>query len=113
MDGESQFVDVAALADLAPDTPRHVVVDGRHLVVALLEDGAVIAISAICPHAMGDFAGGLIARGQIICPMHHYRYDLRTGACAWPQGEGGRLTRFETQTRDGRVWVRAPQPAWW
>ena len=110
---DDDFISVAALDDLEPNVPRHIVVDGRHAVVALLDDGRVAAFSAVCPHAMGDLADGLITRGQVICPMHHYRYDLGTGECAWPRGEGGRLARYPVEIRAGQVYVRIPKPAWW
>ena len=107
------FVRVACLDEVEPGEMRHVVVDGRHVALALLDGGGVAAFNAVCPHAMGDLADGLIARGQVICPMHHYRYDVRTGECLWPRGEGGRLTRYTVEIRAGEVFVNVPRPAWW
>ncbi len=110
---DDDFIPVAALDDLERNEPRHVIANGRHAVVARLDDDRVVAFDMVCPHAMGNLTEGLIVRGQVICPMHHYRYDLVTGECAWPRGEGGRLARYAVEIRAGQVCVRIPKPAWW
>ena len=107
------FVAVVALDDLPVDAPHAARVNGRPVVVVRLSDGSVRAVSANCPHALGDLGEGLLVRDQIICPQHHYRYDLRSGACLHPRGEGGRLTPYPVEIRGGMVWVQAPAPAWW
>ena len=79
-------------ADLKLNRPRYVNVKGNHLVVALVdakESGStpeLVAFSALCPHQMGELSGGMLGDGGIDCPLHFYRFDVRTGACMWFQG---------------------------
>jgi len=40
----------------------------------------VYAFQHLCPHQSASLVEGKInAFGQIICPLHHYRFDLKTG----------------------------------
>lgn len=33
-----------------------------------------------CPHAGFDLAEGFVSRGALVCPLHLWRFDVRTGA---------------------------------
>lgn len=44
-------------------------------------DGVLIAFSAKCPHAGGDFREGELHRGRVFCPIHQWKFDLKTGRC--------------------------------
>ncbi|MGH9822882.1 MAG: Rieske (2Fe-2S) protein [Blastocatellia bacterium] len=43
------------------------------------KDGRVFATQAWCPHRQGPLADGIVGGGQIICPLHGYKFDLETG----------------------------------
>ena len=44
-----------------------------------LPSGNVFATSAECPHRGGPLADGLVGGDTVICPMHGFAFDLRTG----------------------------------
>ena len=44
--------------------------------------GEVFATSAQCPHRGGPLADGLVGGHSVICPMHGFAFDLRTGEAA-------------------------------
>jgi len=72
----------------------------------------VFAIGPACSHYGGPLADGLIVAGQIRCPWHHARFDLRTGeAVAAPALEP--LPCWETRRRGERIVVgeRLTRPA--
>ncbi|MCH8903319.1 MAG: Rieske 2Fe-2S domain-containing protein [Bacteroidetes bacterium] len=47
--------------------------------VARLEDG-YYAVADMCPHASGSLSEGEIdSRENIVCPVHLYKFSLRTG----------------------------------
>src|SRR5207248_17666 len=48
-----------------------VVVEGKPVLLARLEDGTVAAASAVCPHRGEDLSGGRLYFGAIDCPLHH------------------------------------------
>ena len=35
-----------------------------------------------CPHAGGSLADGVVEGDEVICPLHSYRFNIRTGACS-------------------------------
>ncbi|HJZ91106.1 MAG TPA: Rieske (2Fe-2S) protein [Gemmataceae bacterium] len=71
--------------DLGPGALTKVIVAGKPVLLARLEDGTVAAASAVCPHRGEDLSGGHIYMGAIDCPHHHYLYDLRTGVNRYPR----------------------------
>ena len=54
-------------------------VDGTRVAVFRTRQGEVYATQAACPHRDGPLADGIIGGGQIVCPLHAYKFDLATG----------------------------------
>jgi nitrite reductase (NADH) small subunit len=52
---------------------------GHDIAVFRGRGGSVYATSAWCPHLGGPLADGLIGDGQVICPLHGFTFDLRSG----------------------------------
>jgi len=58
-----------------------------------------------CPHASGIMADGYIdALGNIVCPVHRYKFSLQTGRNT--SGEGYFLKRWEIEIRENGVYVQ-------
>jgi len=104
---------VLAGADLKPGSLAKVVVGGREVLLARLEDGTVSAASPVCPHRGEDLSGGMVYMGAIDCPLHHYLYDLRTGKNRYPRNVfpadlAARLRPlllYRVKEEDGWIWV--------
>lgn len=62
------------------DLPLQVEVGGRSFMLNRFED-AWIAYPAACPHQLGPLTGDVNAQGEVTCPWHGYRFDVRTGDC--------------------------------
>jgi nitrite reductase/ring-hydroxylating ferredoxin subunit len=45
-------------------------------------DGRLYATQNWCPHAGAALAGGIVDGGEVVCPGHGYRFDLKTGMCS-------------------------------
>jgi nitrite reductase (NADH) small subunit len=54
-------------------------VEGRDVAVVRCRSGEVYAVGAECPHRGGPLADGLVGNGSVICPLHGFAFDLRTG----------------------------------
>ncbi|TAL42890.1 MAG: (2Fe-2S)-binding protein [Chitinophagaceae bacterium] len=64
----------------------------------------VFAFVYKCPHAGGILADGHIdALGNIVCPLHRYKYDLKNGRNI--SGEGYYLKNWPVEIRDDGVYV--------
>jgi nitrite reductase/ring-hydroxylating ferredoxin subunit len=55
--------------------------------------GELYALENKCPHAGGNLAfGKCTENGEVVCPLHHFRYDLKTGKNT--SGEGLYVDNF-------------------
>ncbi len=79
----STWVKAADRAALGDGEVIGVIVDGRE--VALYEmDGEIFATDDICTHAYAKLSDGWMERGEIECPLHAGRFDIRTGKATAP-----------------------------
>lgn len=79
------------------------VVDDKTLCVARLEDG-LFAINNSCPHAGAQLHYGHCNRkGVITCPLHGYKFDVRTGNSA--DGSNYKLLNYRFKTEDGILYI--------
>jgi nitrite reductase/ring-hydroxylating ferredoxin subunit len=90
----TDLIRIGALADFQDGELHAVNAGGRSLVVGLV-DGAPCAASSRCPHLGLSLAKGpggkRFADGQVVCPWHNSRFDLRTGEnLDWAPGFAGR-----------------------
>jgi nitrite reductase (NADH) small subunit len=83
---------------------RAVTIDGRRIAVVRLADGFA-AIDAECPHRGGPLADGIVADSCVTCPLHGWRFDLRSGE---PVGGGATsgIDVHEVRELDGELYVR-------
>jgi nitrite reductase (NADH) small subunit len=88
------------LAALPPGMTARVRVDGMD--VALFRRGdEVFAIGNACPHRGGNLRDGMVEGDIVICPLHGWEFDLRSGACMTVPGES--VPRFTVTVEDGAV----------
>jgi nitrite reductase (NADH) small subunit len=57
----------------------------RRVAVFRTRGGELYATQAACPHKGGPLADGIVGGGTVICPLHAYKYDLKSGQ---PLGNG-------------------------
>lgn len=74
-------------------------VDGREVAVFRCRSGDVYAVEAECPHRGGPLADGLVGNHSVICPLHGFVFDLRTGEA--PGRECDRLVTHRVLVTDG------------
>jgi len=65
--------------------------------------GEVYAVSAECPHAGFDLSEGWCENGKIICPLHGYAFDLKTG-----RGVNDYLKTYPAKIENNTVFVGTP-----
>jgi 3-phenylpropionate/trans-cinnamate dioxygenase ferredoxin subunit len=73
-------------------------------------NASLFAFAYTCPHAGSILAGGFIdPLGNIVCPLHRYKYSLQNGRNV--SGEGFYLQHWPVALRDDGVYVGMPVPA--
>ena len=77
--------------------------NGETLCIARQEN-ILYACTQKCPHASGTLAEGYMdAMGNLVCPMHRYKFSLQNGCNV--SGEGYYLKTFPVEIRDDGVFV--------
>lgn len=78
-------------------------VNGKKICVGLRQD-SLFACTQKCPHAGGLMAEGYIdPSGNLVCPLHRYRFDPRNGRNV--SGEGYFLKTFQLEERPDGIFV--------
>ncbi len=62
-------------------------IKGLRIAIFHLEDGNFRAVDQHCPHRGGPLSDGLVGKDSVICPLHNWRIDLRTGVVAGQEGK--------------------------
>jgi len=56
------------------------------LTLAVCElEGSYFAFENKCPHRGAPLAEGELAGELIVCPLHHFKFSLKTGRCVLPR----------------------------
>ena len=106
MEGEARIVGVS---DVNEGVILVAEVDGDPVVACKIAE-EFHAIGGVCPHAMGPLEDGNIVDGQIECPWHASRFDLKSGAVT--RGPATEATPKYDVTVDGQdILVRAVSDA--
>jgi nitrite reductase/ring-hydroxylating ferredoxin subunit len=84
---------------------------GDKKVTLARHEGRLYAFAWKCPHASGIMADGHInALGQISCPIHRYRFDMKTGRNT--SGEGYFLKTYQLEQREDGLYVGWEEKSW-
>ena len=100
----STWTSVGVADEIGPGEYRVVDIDDVAVAVFNL-GGEYFAIEDVCTHDFGTLTGGCIEDGQIMCPRHGARFDIRTGAALTPPAYEPVAT-FEVRVDAGVVQVR-------
>jgi nitrite reductase/ring-hydroxylating ferredoxin subunit len=96
------LVKVLDAADLVPGKGALVIVNGQD--VALFRRGdEILAIGNECPHQGGSLCDGWVEGDIVICPLHGWEFDLRSGACMTVPGES--VPRYTATVEDGAIYL--------
>ena len=69
---------VATIGELADGDIKPIEVQGVQLVLCRVGD-EYFATQRKCLHQGGDLTEGIVSSGRIVCAVHGWRFDLRTG----------------------------------
>ncbi len=78
-------------------------VPGKTITLALSK-GKIFACPQKCPHAGGNLSEGFLdPLGNIVCPLHKYKFNLINGINT--SGEGYYLTRYPVEIRANGIYI--------
>lgn len=89
--------------DFPPGGLLEMEANGKKFCLAKQND-QLFACAHKCPHAGGPMAGGYTdALGNIVCPLHRYKFSLQNGRNT--SGEGYFLKTFPVEIRSDGVYI--------
>jgi len=89
--------------DFADNNIAVVEVKGKKVCIGKFNE-TIFAFAFKCPHAGGILADGYIdAAGNVVCPLHRYKYSLQNGRNT--SGEGYYLKHWPVETRNDGIYV--------
>lgn len=95
-----EFKRLCAENEIPEGTVKTFEIHDRAIAVARNE-GIVYAVDDICTHDGGELGAGDIVNGQIQCPRHGARFDLKTGnATQMPAVIGIKTYRIKIENGD-------------
>jgi nitrite reductase/ring-hydroxylating ferredoxin subunit len=104
---KSRIADWATLQDREP---AHALVENVDLVIIRYDD-EVSVLYGRCLHRGALLADGSIQGRNLICGVHQWDFQFRTGISEYNNAE--RLHKFAAWVEDGGVWVDAEEIAEW
>ena len=98
----THWIDVGAIADLK-FTPGAAVQVENHWIAIFRLGGEWRAIDNACPHASAPLCDGTVLDGKVVCYLHCWEFDLRTGAC--DVGPQWNVKTYPVREQEGRLLV--------
>jgi NAD(P)H-dependent nitrite reductase small subunit len=93
-----------AAGDVEDDQPLSASIGGKEIGIYRV-NGEYYALEDVCPHAYAILSQGFVIDGEIECPLHAARFDIRTGKCTAEPG-GRDLDTYPVKIENGQVFVK-------
>jgi 3-phenylpropionate/trans-cinnamate dioxygenase ferredoxin subunit len=101
----AKWVRVGRADEVCPGEKRIYEVDGIMVVVVNL-GGEYFCVEDVCTHDGGPLGEGDLHDGQLVCPRHGARFDVRTGrALALPAFEP--VATYQVKVQDGDLLIES------
>jgi nitrite reductase (NADH) small subunit len=105
---------VGSLSEIPKGEGRTFRVGSHRFAVFHSREGRAFATQAECPHKGGPLADGLVGGTTLICPLHEWSFDLRSGMAI--NGTCGLRTYPVTHGPDGDLFLEMEEdgspPPW-
>lgn len=94
---------LGSLDDIPRGEGRTYEVRGTRIAVFRTRSDEIFATQAACPHKAGPLADGLVGGQTLICPLHSWKFDLKTGKALL--GDCGLVVYPASLDESGRILV--------
>jgi 3-phenylpropionate/trans-cinnamate dioxygenase ferredoxin component len=95
-------VKVLGLGELPPEALTLVSMNGDQVVLYRKRD-EVFALGNECPHQGGSLCDGWVEGEIVVCPLHGWEFDVRSGACMTVPGE--RVERYTVSVEGDAIYL--------
>jgi nitrite reductase/ring-hydroxylating ferredoxin subunit len=104
---DSEFVKICRTDEVYNRKGKRFQLDDENEIAIFKVDGQYYAVDNICPHNhTSQIYDGYIEELYVACPVHGFRFHLKTGE--QPTKEGCKLRTFELMIKDEFIFVKKP-----
>lgn len=101
----AEFEQVASVDEIQPGARLSVFVDDIPVLLIQHDDGTYSAVEDVCTHDGQPLTDGPVSDGEITCPRHGARFDLRTGQAKCMPGTES-VPIYDVKIEDGSIWLK-------
>ncbi len=77
---------------------------GVQVVLSRIE-GQIYALDSRCPHEHGRLVGGPLHDGSVLCPLHNYLFDAKSGSVVRGACSGAKTYKAKEKDGDCEIWI--------
>jgi nitrite reductase/ring-hydroxylating ferredoxin subunit len=99
------------VADVPPDKIVAVPVNDQLTLAVCQFEGAYYAANNRCPHRGAPLSDGTLVGELMVCPLHHFKFSVKTGRCVMPKHLKLASIRVEQQGDQLVIEVEPPPAA--
>jgi NAD(P)H-dependent nitrite reductase small subunit len=74
-----KFYPAASIHDIKPGKGKKIRIKNKTIALFNFKN-TIFALQNSCPHQNADLADGYIKDGKVHCSLHHWAFDLKSGA---------------------------------
>jgi nitrite reductase (NADH) small subunit len=105
----SQWIRISEVGNIPPREGRAARVGDHEIAVFNLGE-TFLAVDGHCPHQGGPLCDGIVAGETVVCPLHAWKINLKSGEVERPTAHVGRcIQSYATKVEDGVVMVEWPE----
>jgi len=97
-----KFYPAGLIHDIKPGKGKKIRIKNRTIALFNIEN-TVYAMQNKCPHQNADLADGYVKDGKVYCTLHHWAFDLSTGAYSFNPNIF--IQTFEVKIKDDLIFV--------
>ena len=98
----AEFIKIAVLDDIPRASGKKIKVNGKYIALFNYKN-KIYAIRNSCPHQGADLADAHISDSKVVCPLHRWSFDLKTGA--FSGNENIQIPTFEVKVENNDVYI--------
>ena len=102
-----QFINIGLLSEFAEGHIRRFIIEGRDIIL-VRHNERIYALDDLCTHDGGNLSGGHVNDGNVVCPRHGARFDLKTGAATAMPAVAG-IQTYEVKIENDQVYLGLPE----
>jgi nitrite reductase/ring-hydroxylating ferredoxin subunit len=101
------FVKVGSASALRDGEVMEAIVEG-HPYAVCNKEGEIHCLDGECPCTGGPLSQGAIRHDLLVCPWHGWRFDYKTGICAYD--DSIKIAKFPVKLEGDDIYVDVSQP---